>query len=210
MYNSDVLLSCTIQNRKRKNMIPETEYKMVMSEIKSLHNSLCYGSFTLSWRQISKRWKDNIQLTKFHAYFEKTWVLSKFNNWKIFNTPPGFATTNSPIESYNQKIKAHFTDRLTRHIIPSLKIFEELIDYESSNFKEYSSIKMVSNNMEKLGRRIIKKLKVHEDGFIYKHQNGKKCIINVNNFIVLVFTFWIEVQTSSGCLYFLKNRATGS
>ena len=33
-----------------------------------------------------------------------------FNNWQIFNTPPGYATTNNPEESFNKEFKAAYTN----------------------------------------------------------------------------------------------------
>lgn len=51
-------------------------------------------------------------------YFLKQWIESVFYLWRSFDKPAGFAGTNNPIESFNNKIKKNFL-----HVV-------------SSNFKE--------------------------------------------------------------------------
>ena len=64
------------------------------------------------------------------------WVKSDFNNWQVFKTPPGFSKTNNPLEQYNCRIKVDFTKRIKHHLKSSLKLFRELISYESDHLKE--------------------------------------------------------------------------
>jgi hypothetical protein len=47
----------------------------------------------------------------FRDYFIKQWLQPPFNNWQIFNLPPGFKTTQNPEESFknNKQIKEVFT-----------------------------------------------------------------------------------------------------
>jgi hypothetical protein len=69
-------------------------------------------------------------MQNFHKYFAKQWV-DKFSKWQLFNTPPGHAHTNNPVEQYNNTIKTDFTDRLKYHMKPALQVFTRLIQYES-------------------------------------------------------------------------------
>ena len=36
-------------------------------------------------------------------YFIKKWFTLPFNNWKIFNYPSGYVTTNNPEDSFNKQ-----------------------------------------------------------------------------------------------------------
>jgi len=45
-----------------------------------------------------------------YDYVTKQWIDSRFNNWLIFHSPPGYANTNSNIESFNRQIKG-FTEK---------------------------------------------------------------------------------------------------
>ena len=54
-------------------------------------------------------YKDNLRLFKskfsesepeIYAYFENQWLTGNFNKWQIFRNDPGFANTNSNIESF--------------------------------------------------------------------------------------------------------------
>ena len=70
---------------------------------------------------------------RFRTYFWKTWVNNvDFNKWQIFRTPPGYAMTNSPIESYNNKIKTQFTERRKFHLASALNLFEKVMEMESA------------------------------------------------------------------------------
>ncbi len=46
----------------------------------------------------------------FRDHFIKQWLNPPFNNWQIFNTPPGYAPTNNPEESFNRVFKAAYTN----------------------------------------------------------------------------------------------------
>ena len=52
-------------------------------------------------------WKKEVfvALQKFKKYFIEQWLQGSFTNWQIFNTPPGYATTQNPEESFNKQIK---------------------------------------------------------------------------------------------------------
>jgi hypothetical protein len=66
------------------------------------------------------RWKTKSELQGFHEYFVKQWINSDFSNWQLFHTPPGYASTNNPLEQYNARIKQDFTKRFKHHLKSSL------------------------------------------------------------------------------------------
>jgi len=49
------------------------------------------------WKSASKAW---------YKYLREQWINSRFNCWQIYHSPPGYANTNSNIESFNRQIKA--------------------------------------------------------------------------------------------------------
>ena len=109
-------------------------YDLVMRQIDELHMSSGAGTYQLLLRSIFAKW-DRWDMKKFKDYFRRQWIESKFKNWQIFLTPAGYSHTNSPIESYNNSIKAHFTKRVRFHLKPALEVFAELVVYESKNLK---------------------------------------------------------------------------
>jgi hypothetical protein len=52
------------------------------------------------WKSASKAWYP----------LREQWINSRFNCWQIYHSPPGYANTNSNIESFNRQIKA-FTQK---------------------------------------------------------------------------------------------------
>ena len=120
-----------------------------MKHITVLHNCQNPIEFRKKLKLIIDKWK-SWKLTKFSAYFLKQWVNSPFKNWQLYSTPVGYATTNNPIEQYNAIIKKFFTNRLKLNIVAMLKIFTEVIQYESSqiiNYKFSNQLKIVDSTL---------------------------------------------------------------
>ena len=66
------------------------------------------------------------------CYFESQWLEDHFNKWQIFRNSPGFANTNSNIESFNATFKRDFTKRIKGSIISSCnKLFNCIIYYSN-------------------------------------------------------------------------------
>ena len=69
---------------------------------------------------------------KMFSYFESQWLEGHFNKWQIFRNSPGFANTNSNIESFNATFKRDFTKRIKGSIISSCnKLFNCIIYYSN-------------------------------------------------------------------------------
>ena len=114
-----------------------------MGQINDLHNSCNLQQFNARWEKISAIWLRYPTLERFHAYFKRQWIDSSFCNWAVFHTPPGYTTTNNPIESYNKSIKHFSTNRLKLNLIPALNMFKELIYNESlKNFDNETLVKI--------------------------------------------------------------------
>jgi hypothetical protein len=72
------------------------------------------------------------------SYMKTQWFEGKFCKWQIFRTLPGFATTNSNIESFNSVIKRDFTSGKKQSKMNATNIISEIIIYYSTNFKDFS------------------------------------------------------------------------
>jgi len=94
------------------------------------------ASFTLLLRKILADWE---KFPKFKKYFEKQWINSSFRNWQIFRKPIGLSASNGPEESYNNKFKVLFTDKLKYHLIPAMEKFETAIEFESKDKRVFAS-----------------------------------------------------------------------
>ena len=98
----------------------------------------------------------------------------------MFHSPPGYTTTNNPIESYNKTIKAYFTNRIKVNLIPAFKIFGELIHFESSVDFNYKTSILVTKKEENNAKKLIssKFVKMGEHVYNYCHKNGTTSTIN--------------------------------
>jgi hypothetical protein len=160
--------------------------------INELHNSINQEQFDARWNKISQIWLKYQPLVAFHNYFKKQWLEITFNKWAIFHTPPGYLTTNNPIESYNNQTEHFFTNRLKLNLIPAFKIFKDLINYESNiNFKNEKSV-FINKHQETQAKKLEPGKFKRIDKYIYeyKHKNGKVSCTNLSN-------------KSCSCLYYI-------
>ena len=75
-----------------------------------------------------------------------------------------FAHTNSPIESYNNKIKSSFTMRIKHNMIPAVEILENLVTYESTKEINFKNLGVVNNSMMKRAHNIINNNLINKNG----------------------------------------------
>lgn len=140
--------------RKHRALIPAAHYRSVQNDIKKLHMCTDEGSYKLLLRSVLAKW-NTMQMPQFVEYFRKQWIFGKFRNWQIFLTPPGYAHTNSPIESHNRTIKDHFTVRTVFHLIPAIESCLNLVSYESKNLKKIVDSGRVTRAMKDLAEVIV-------------------------------------------------------
>ena len=140
-------------------------------------------------------WLKYPSLKTFHDYFEKQWINSKFKNWAVFHSPPGYTITNNPVESYNKSIKSNFTNRLKLNLIPAFEIFDELIHHESSNAFNYKTTVVVTKTHENNAKKLLlsKFVKKEQHLYNYNHSSGIESLLD------------LQKKTCS-CRYFADRR----
>ncbi|CAF1024429.1 unnamed protein product [Brachionus calyciflorus] len=80
-----------------------------MQEIENMHYCKNENEFKLISEKVLTRWSKNDNLQEFKEYFKSQWLNSEFNNWQIYISLEGFASTNNTLESFNGRIKKYFT-----------------------------------------------------------------------------------------------------
>ena len=129
VFPSTVILMCWFhvkKNVREPKHGGKAEFKPVYDELLKdcnyLHYSMSKEIFESRKLEVLTKWsapREDGKLFKalqiFKEYFIKQWLEPPLNNWQLFNTPPGFATTQNPEESFNKQVKLIFTEfeRLT-------------------------------------------------------------------------------------------------
>ena len=188
--------------RKKKHWLG-SKYKKVLNHINALHNTTNQLEFLELWKKIEKIWLKKKSMKKFHKYFKKQWIESSFSNWQIFKTPPGYATTNNPIESYNNKIKTFFTNRLKLNIVPALEIFKsDCIVPESKSVFYYGKEIKITTNLENKAKLLSNAKFTKFDEHLYEYKHTKGTISNIN---LINRTCTCHVTVDKGiCLHLIK------
>ena len=121
------------------------------------------------------------------SYMKTQWFEGKFCKWQIFRTLPGFATTNSNIESFNSVIKRDFTSRKRQSIMNAINIINEIIIYYSTNFKDFSlagnfgrlrNIEINFSNFEEKSSKL--KFRNSQTSKCAKYESSKFSIFEIN------------------------------
>ena len=107
---------------------------------------------------------------------ETQWLDGPFWKWQIFRTPPGYATTNSNIESFNSVIKRDFTNRKRQSIMSAINIIEEIITYYSTHGHNFSVAPRYNYKLK------TQALKLDKSKFIYtKNNKNRVSYVGKNN-----------------------------
>ena len=100
-----------------------------LSDVKTLHWCETEEVYETKLAAFRARWAG----TKMLHYCEKEWLTAPFNRWQIFRNLPGYANTNSNIESFNATIKRDMTLRVKLSMYSILIKMRELILFYSTN-----------------------------------------------------------------------------
>ena len=111
--------------------------EMVRTDLTRLHYCLEYEYEPFKAIVIHK-WKSHPELDDFVKYVIPQWFEGSFTNWHIWKSPPGFANTNNPMESFNKLIKALFTNYEEQPLIAFIRIIiDHIIPFYSINTREF-------------------------------------------------------------------------
>jgi transposase-like protein len=139
-----------LQNVKSKRLIPDHEYNNVMQELQNMHYCKYEDEFNNYKEKIVKRWESLKELEAFRLYFRTQWLDSEFNNWQIYVSPPGFASTNNALESFNGRIKKFFTKRDLLTIESAIDfICKEVVIYHSVHVPEFKWVRIPNSKVKK-------------------------------------------------------------
>ena len=104
-------------------------------------------------------------------YMMTQWIgNAKFSKWQIYHSPPGYANTNSNIESFNRQIKG-FTQKKKLSIFGMLDKCCEMVHYYSTlqkdNWNEFPKFYLKINDyaLKKIDQSLFKKLNYNKFGY---------------------------------------------
>ena len=133
-------------------MISADKYEEIILDFDTLH-------FTTSEKEYNKQvsiFSDKYNESNMFQYIEKQWLNSEFNKWQIWRNDPGFANTNSNIESFNSTIKRDFTKRWKCSLAKAIEKLFELIVYYSNDDNIVNEFKLIPAFDSKIKERALK------------------------------------------------------
>lgn len=114
---------------KNKHLLTNSDfYEEFEEDVTKLHRATTEIVYNERLAEFKKKYK--VSQKKMFSYFETQWLTGSFDKWQIFRNSPGFANTNSNIESFNATFKRDFTKRIKGSMLCSLnKLFTCIIYY---------------------------------------------------------------------------------
>lgn len=133
-------------SKRYKNKMSSDKWDQLLGYLKTIHMSRNVVERNENWLcfqakyKVKKPAKDDL-----YTYISTHWYDSRWNKWMIYHSPPGYANTNSNIESFNATIKRDFFFRKRLSVIGAVSKIEEIIRYysieEKSLFHIYPKFK---------------------------------------------------------------------
>jgi len=90
---------------------PGPKVGLVFADLYDMHCAKSASNFLSKKTAAVRRWLSDPDVAEFGQYIFRQWLTGRFSRWQCYRTPVGFATTNNPIEQYNDKVKTIYTAR---------------------------------------------------------------------------------------------------
>ena len=141
--------------KKYKHLIPVSKFDKLLEDVRLIHWSKNENDYQNNIEKFRQKYQKKYELM--YNYINNQWLSEPFNKWQIFRNNPGFANTNSNIESFNAAIKRDFTTRRRLSIPAALAKFREIVDYYSTTDTHFELIPECEKIVKEFSENITKK-----------------------------------------------------
>ncbi|OWZ05748.1 hypothetical protein PHMEG_00022098 [Phytophthora megakarya] len=136
----------------------------VLNDVASLHFTPSAGEYERTRHKTSESWASRPELSAFATYFTKQWTASRFNRWQVFVSPPGFATTNNPVEQFNRAIKRDYTLSARLKMGTLVEQLLQCCKVESLKVKAFADKTVPTPSLERRVRELRRAGRIREHG----------------------------------------------
>jgi hypothetical protein len=163
--------------RKHKNLITASKYEGLLEDMRAIHMSKDNNAYKKNLKSFEKKYKK--ESLEMYIYIRDQWLVSVFCNWQIFRNNPGFANTNSNLESFNATIKRDFTNGRVSHISGAIKKLGQMIEFYSAHAKSFEYCPKYNKKVLEMANSLTKSNFKHTDRYnvVYK---GKSNTFNLH------------------------------
>ena len=126
-------------------------YGELLDDMRYLHMRKSVKEFDEAVDQFRRKW--NKKKTKSVYEYCNSWFFGNYSKWQIYHSPPGWASTNSNIESFNATIKRDFSLRRRYSVYSSVSIIQQIINYYSTNKSTFHTKPKFDSKTHELGKR---------------------------------------------------------
>ncbi len=148
----------------------DDEFEKLNEIIYDIHMSKSVTEYTDRVDKFHNYYKNKKIYKPVHDYITKQWLVTRFSRWQIFHTSPGYANTNSNIESFNKQIKL-FTSKKKLSVFSMVDKVDEMIQYYSIHQKTFNEFPHYNEKLNELAVACDKGLfkKIDYKRFMYKN-----------------------------------------
>ena len=174
-----------------KSLVSDKDFEEIQKDIQQLHLSLNEKEYENGKKSFITKWSK--RSSHIYNYIDQQWFNGEFTNWQVYHNPPGFANTNSNIESVNNDFKRFFTNRKRLSMKGAIEIIGKCIIYNSENLKVFET-------KPKLSRRLLTTANsIPKSRFTKVSQSSVKYINDDTEYIIK-----FKNEPSCQCFLYLK------
>lgn len=135
------------KNLSKSHILSKEVYNEFETDVTNLHYSNTEEEYNERLVMLRKKYSEYSAAME---YMEKQWLSGPFSNWQIFRNNPGYANTNSNIESFNASFKRDYTKFFKCSMYSSVnKIFECIIEYSNAAQNHFYDSPSFDKNLKK-------------------------------------------------------------
>ena len=118
-----------------------------LDDVYKLHMCTTEHEYDIALLEFSQKYGGSHEL----AYFKPQWLVASFNRWQVFRNIPGYANTNSNIESFNATFKRDITEGLKNSVSVTLvKMKECVVFYSTKKVKSFAVMPKFDDKLKEL------------------------------------------------------------
>lgn len=170
--------------KKHKHLMKnQTNYDELNKDINEMHKTLNMESYKISKKSFAKKWS-TIEPAMYN-YIREQWLIDVFSKWQVFRNLPGYANTNSNIESWNATYKRDYSRRVRQSVLRACTTIFKTIKFNSQIKNNKFQVRPAFDKEIKKAALIVKKIQfkqlnrhtVEYTGLI----NGTKAILSLSD-----------------------------
>lgn len=137
--------------KRLRHLLEEEVFLDLKDDLSYIHMYLSESEFKEKLKSFKTKYQ--INYPELYDYINEQWFENVFNKWQIYQNEPGYANSNSNVESFNNVIKRDFTSRRRLSIKAALEKIGQVIVYNSTKGPQFETRPKFDNKIKSIAEK---------------------------------------------------------